>query len=241
MIQLNFYIFIISSLLNIRYTCMEGNMDTIYNHLTMFTDFLDLLENHFGPNSELVLHDNNKPQEDSIVDIRNGHITGRKIGNNIELSTLETFNQVGSDMNTYNKIIHMRNGKVIRSSSICLQDKATGKAFTFCINTDITDSLKCEEYLKILNNYTTPTSHQEVFTTDVNELLENLLLQCENMFEKSIGQLNKEEKLEVIKFLDDKNAFLITKSGDRVCEFLNISKFTLYNYLDMTRKATAHK
>jgi predicted transcriptional regulator YheO len=30
--------------------------------------------------------------------------------------------------------------------------------------------------------------------------------------------------------------FVISKSGDRVCEFLGISKFTLYNYLDAIRK-----
>ena len=47
--------------------------------------------------------------------------------------------------------------------------------------------------------------------------------------------MTKAEKLEVVRFLDRRGAFLITKSGDRVCEFLNISKFTLYNYLDAVR------
>ncbi|MFR5600596.1 MAG: helix-turn-helix domain-containing protein [Holdemania filiformis] len=48
--------------------------------------------------------------------------------------------------------------------------------------------------------------------------------------------MNKEEKMEIVRFLDHKGAFLITKSGDKICAFLDISKFTLYSYLDTIRK-----
>ena len=108
-----------------------------------------------------------------------------------------------------------------------------------CSSDLITDSLKCEEYLKQFNMYSTPApSSSDLFTTDVNQLMDNLLLQCEKMFDKPLSHLNKDEKMQIIRFLDSKGAFLITKSGDRVCEFLNISKFTLYNYLEMTRHNT---
>jgi len=118
-----------------------------------------------------------------------------------------------------------------------LKDDAGNNIGSVCINLDITDSLKCEEFLKQFNNYSAPTpSASELFTTDVNQLMDNLILQCENMFDKPPTNLTKEEKMEVIKFLDSKGAFLITKSGDRVCEFLNISKFTLYNYLEVIRQ-----
>jgi len=36
--------------------------------------------------------------------------------------------------------------------------------------------------------------------------------------------------------LDKKGVFLITKAGERICDALSISKFTLYNYLDILRK-----
>ena len=42
----------------------------------------------------------------------------------------------------------------------------------------------------------------------------------------------------VIEILDNKGVFLISKSSERVCEFLGISKFTLYNYLDQVRENT---
>ena len=43
--------------------------------------------------------------------------------------------------------------------------------------------------------------------------------------------MSRDEKKEFVRILDDKGAFLITKSGERVQEYLGISKYTLYNYL----------
>ncbi len=39
-------------------------------------------------------------------------------------------------------------------------------------------------------------------------------------------------KVQVVQYLNDAGAFLITKSGDKVASILGISKFTLYNYMD---------
>ena len=45
-------------------------------------------------------------------------------------------------------------------------------------------------------------------------------------------EMTKEEKKQIISYLDQKGAMLITKSGPKICRYLGISKFTLYNYLD---------
>lgn len=215
-------------------------MKTIYDNIEMFKSVLDLLSNHLGPNCEIVLHDNTKEYEHSIVDIRNGHVTGRKVGDCGGNWGLEVLSKMTNDTHIYNKIVHMRNGKIIRGSSMFIQDDDGMNIGAICINMDITDTLKCEEYLKQLNMYSTPApSANELFSTDVNQLMDTLLRQCETMFDKPMSHLNKDEKMHIIHFLDQKGAFLITKSGDRVCEFLNISKFTLYNYLEMTRQNVA--
>lgn len=212
-------------------------MKNIYDNIEMFKSILDLLENHLGQNCEIVLHDNTKEYEHSIVDIRNGHVTGRKVGDCGGNWGLEVLSHTHPDTHIYNKIVHMRNGKIIRGSSMFIQNDDHENIGAICINMDITDTLKCEEYLRQLNMYATPApSANELFASDVNQLMDNLLLQCEGMFDKPISHLNKDEKMQIIHFLDSKGAFLITKSGDKVCEFLNISKFTLYNYLESTRQ-----
>ena len=44
--------------------------------------------------------------------------------------------------------------------------------------------------------------------------------------------MSKEDKIKGLKYLDSKGAFLIKKAGDRVTKFYDISKYTLYNYLE---------
>ena len=47
--------------------------------------------------------------------------------------------------------------------------------------------------------------------------------------------MDRADKLKFLEYLDSKGAFLITKSSERVCEYLGISRYTLYNYLDLLR------
>ena len=42
--------------------------------------------------------------------------------------------------------------------------------------------------------------------------------------------------MEIVKYLDEKGAFLIKKSAERVAEYLDISRFTVYNYLNETKE-----
>jgi predicted transcriptional regulator YheO len=71
--------------------------------------------------------------------------------------------------------------------------------------------------------------------THVSDLLEDLLSRSERLIGKPTALMNKDEKLRAIKFLDDSGAFLITKSGPKVCEYYGISTYTLYSYLDEIR------
>jgi predicted transcriptional regulator YheO len=39
--------------------------------------------------------------------------------------------------------------------------------------------------------------------------------------------------VKAVRFLDEKGAFLSKKAGDKVTKYYDISKYTLYNYLDL--------
>lgn len=41
---------------------------------------MDMMEAHFGKDVELVLHDLEADYEKTIIDIRNGEVTGRTVG-----------------------------------------------------------------------------------------------------------------------------------------------------------------
>ena len=76
---------------------------------------------------------------------------------------------------------------------------------------------------------------QEYFATNVESLLDYLIQQATAIANKDPKKLSKSERMDFLSFLDEKGALQITKSGDRICKVLGISKFTLYNDLEIIR------
>ena len=67
---------------------------------------------------------------------------------------------------------------------------------------------------------------------NVNDLLTELIEQSVALVGKPVALMNKEDKVKAIRFLNESGAFLITKAGQRVCNYFGISKYTLYSYID---------
>ena len=73
-------------------------------------------------------------------------------------------------------------------------------------------------------------------THNVNDLLDDLIEQSDRLIGKPPSMMTKEDKVKAIQFLNETGAFLITKSGDKVCRFFGISKYTLYSYIDEAKE-----
>ena len=78
----------------------------------------------------------------------------------------------------------------------------------------------------------------EPIARNVSDLLDELIGQSVKMVGKPVALMNKEDKVRAIRFLNETGAFLITKSGDKVCKFFGISKYTLYSYMDEAKEET---
>lgn len=212
-------------------------MKTIYEMWDVWQNIMDMLQNQFGDSCEIILHDLTRDYNHTIVDIRNGHITGRKIGGCGSNLGLEVLSGTVENGNRYNYIVHTRDGKILRSSSMYIKDDNNRTIGSICINLDITNTVKFEEFLKSYNQYEMKEQEHpvEIFADNVGQLLDYLFAEGERLVGKPAAEMNREEKMQFIAFLDQKGAFLITKSGQRVMELLQISKYTLYNYLDTIR------
>ncbi|MDD3212817.1 MAG: helix-turn-helix transcriptional regulator [Eubacteriales bacterium] len=220
-------------------------MKFIEEEQAFFKQLLDMLESQMNANDEIVLHDLSKEYDHTIVDIRNGHVTGRKIGDCGSNLGLEVLRGTVENGDRYNYVTHTRTGKILRSSTMFIHNEEGRVVGSICINKDITESLKMEEFLRNENKYSlsheenTEMEHEtkEVFFNNISELLEYMLQSALSHVGKQVTLMDREDKCKFLKYLDDKGVFVISKSGERVCEFLGISKFTLYNYLDSVRKA----
>lgn len=210
-------------------------MKHITDEQHFFSQLLDMLSSHFGNSVEIVLHDLTKEYEHTIVDIRNGHITGREIGGCGSNLGLEVLKGTVVNGDRYNYVTQLPDGQLLRTSSLYIHDENGKTIGSICINTDISNTLKLEEYLHQYNRYSIPEGDSEVLAKDVGEVLDYLMQQAQLRVGKSPEKMTKQEKLEYLKYLDDKGAFLITKAGKKVCDTLKISKGTLYTYLDEAR------
>ncbi|TBL76016.1 helix-turn-helix transcriptional regulator [Paenibacillus thalictri] len=212
-------------------------MENVKDEMEFLTSLIDGIAAQFGDKCEVVLHDLTLNYDSTIVAIRNGHITGRRIGDCGSNLGLEVLRGTVSDGNRYNYITQTKDGKILRSTSIYLKNKAGETIGAVCMNLDITDFIMAENTLKSITMSGASNEVEEVFVKDVNELLDFLLQECQNEIGKPVMHMSKDEKLKAIEYLDKKGAFLIKKAGDKVCKYFDISKFTLYNYLDDIRSS----
>ena len=214
-------------------------MKNIQEEQGFLKQLMDMLEKQLGDHTEIVLHDLTADYASTIVDIRNGHVTGRKIGGTGSNLGLEVLAGTVKNGDRYNYITKLKDNRILRSSSLYIKDPDGRVIGSICINSDITESVRFEGYLKEIIQYNTEGNgedKQEVFVSDVNQLLEYLLQEGQKMIGKPALIMTKEEKMRFLKYLNGKGAFLITKSGERVQEFLGISKYTMYSYLEAIKK-----
>ncbi|MBR5001171.1 MAG: transcriptional regulator [Firmicutes bacterium] len=199
------------------------------------TQMMDLFEAHMGPNVELVLHDLTLDYEHTIVDIRNGHVTGREIGGTGDILGLEFIRNPEDTGIYYNCIEYTKDGKTLRSSTRFFRDEEGKPAFSIGINEDITKLVELGQYIQQKTALSSPELSSDYYRGDVQEMLQHLMDSAQLMIGKNTSLMTKEDKMKYIKFLDDHGAFLITYSNAKVCEALDISQFTLYNYLRTLR------
>ncbi len=209
-------------------------MKHIDDEMGMFKQLLNLIAAQFGSKCEVVLHDLEKDYSSTIVDIRNGHITNRKIGGCGSNLGLEVLSGSVIDGDRLNYVTTTSDGKILRSSSMYIRNSEGKVIGSLCINLDITESIQFESFLKQYNKFEL-NDQPEYFATNVESLLDYLIQQATALTNKDPKELTKSERLDFLSFLDEKGAMQISKSGDRICKVLGISKFTLYNDLEIIR------
>lgn len=211
-------------------------MESIKDEMEFLTLLVKGIAAQFGERCEVVLHDLERPYDNTIVAIENGHVTGRKVGGPGTNLGLELLRGEVDNGNRFNYITQTKDGRVLRSSSMYMKNSEGKTIGSLCINFDISDLMVAEETLKSLTVRGLQPVVQESFVSNVNDLLDSLILEAQELVGKPVIAMTKEDKMQFIQLLDHKGAFLIKKSGDKVCEYLDISKYTLYNYLEESKQ-----
>lgn len=198
------------------------------------------LAGQFGQNCEVVIHDlRGNDLEHSIVAIENGHVTGRSIGDgpsHIVLESLKGDPKMLQDRISY--LARTSDGRVLKSTTLFIRDDEDRVIGLLGINYDISMLVSLEGSLRDFTGQDRLTSEPEAISRNVADLLDELLEHSVSLVGKPTAMMSKDDKIRAIRFLDDNGAFLITKSGPKVCQYFGISTYTLYSYLDEIRKTS---
>lgn len=190
-----------------------------------------------GKESEVVLHDLSQPEK-SIIFIA-GELTDRELGGPITDVGLKRLRNENNPDDVLNYKNELEDGRVLKSSTMFVTDDDGHVLGCLCINYNITNLYMVENTIKNFcalerrdktDNENTESQH-EIFADDINDVMEKMLSNSLKEVEIPIPYMEKEDKIKVIEYLDKKGAFMIKGAVDHAAEKLNVSRYTIYNYL----------
>jgi predicted transcriptional regulator YheO len=203
-------------------------------YLNTFIPIADAIAETFGKRCEIVLHDLTRPQS-SVAYTKNGHVTGRKVGQSFHhlfptvLSSRKFQNDHLSNYKTLSD-----DGRVIKSSTALIRDENGVVIGAFCVNFDVDDLLKSKMFVEELVSMDEEENSREEkeIVDSVWDVVTNLIQYAVKDYPIPVNEMTKLDKLKIVSFLSEKGLFLIKGAIDELAAALNVSKVTVYGYLD---------
>lgn len=216
----------------------------MYKGLEPYAKLVDFLSVALGDNCEVALHDLTSEAQE-IVAISRNPISGREVGaklSNLSLHYLEEKQYLKHDYVTNYKTVG-NDGKLMRSATYFIkEDGRELPVGMLCINVNISDLeyltstikkiLGVKEEKDIEFKMDNPV---EILSSPLDEMIDMYIKEClENMGFPSYflaERLNVDEKIKVVKYLQEKGTFKVKGAIVLVAEKLAVSEPTVYRYL----------
>ena len=208
--------------------------------LTPYLAVAELIARTF-PDAEVVLHDMAMPQH-SVIYVANGNVTGRKVGQTFHHLIEKAVFAGNPEDGIVDNYFFKKDGKLIRSSSLLIRDEKRELIGALCINVDTTQASALMQLAENLLNGKRKSSEQEHLEQTplalANSTEESVRQFVNTMVDSMVKELivegknSREDRLELIRFMDERGVFLVKGSMEYVAGKLGLSKVTLYGYLD---------
>ncbi len=221
----------------------------VSNELKPYIPVVDMIAETFGKDCEVVLHDLSFPRN-SVVYVVNGHVTGRQIGQPIHhlFTVVLKSKEFRNDFLCNYSIKNVR-GEEIKSSTALLRNSNGTVIGALCINFDTTAVEKLQDFInnflvapQTISSPQPDGALQPVNNIEVNgEEMDSVIEIANDLIKKIIGSANvkslkRQQKIELIEFMESKGIFMIKGSIETVASLMKISTVTVYSYLDEIRK-----
>jgi predicted transcriptional regulator YheO len=200
-----------------------------------YLPMVDFIAKVYGKNCEVILHDLRKI-ENSIVAIKNNHITGRKVNDTItdfalDIISKEKYKNEDFICNYSGKTDDGR--KNLRASTYYIRDEEGDLIGLLCINVDVSALINARKAINdfIIDGESHEIKEQENFSLSINDHVSSLIIQTLAEFETEPLRMTMEEKKQVVKNLESKGVFMLKGVVNEVAKSLKVSEQTVYRYL----------
>lgn len=174
-----------------------------------------------GPGNEVLLHDLSR-LPDSIVAIA-GDLTGRTVGGPMTDLLLGLIRR-GTTQDLINYRTNSPDGRPIRSSTLFLRDADGVAVGCLCVNSAMAETVAADA-----------PEQPETFPRDIDSLQRFLIDRAIAKVGVPPEEMKKQHKAAVVRELDEAGFFLIRDSVEHVAGQLDVTRYTIYNYLTEVR------
>lgn len=219
-----------------------------------YINVMNFISKTIGPDYEITLLDaTSNPKK--VIALVNGHISGRDVGAGLSPLAQKAISEKEYENADYiiNRTSYAVSGKALRSSMFFIKDDKGELEGILCINFD--DS----RFSELSNNIFSLCHPDKYYTgnTEINigsfdseksygvdreekssfkETIGNIVDRDLEKYSVSVDRLTQEERLEIIKRLDEQGIFMMKGAVNTVSEKLKCSPASTYRYLSMIRQ-----
>lgn len=184
-------------------------MEEIKKVLESFIPVAKSTAKMFGPNCEVVIHDLTNPQA-SVMFTVNNHVTGREIGQSFDhlvKTVLQSEDFKEDYLAGYTFVTEDK--RTIRSSTSLIRDSKQKVIGAFCINFDVEALNQMQQFMNTFLSTQVEVQENETKPDDDIENVEGIVDQLiQQIIQNSVHPVMKRhEKIELIRFMDEKGIF----------------------------------
>jgi len=204
--------------------------------LGTLVELVEPLSRTLPSDCEVVLHDLRR-LPNSIVAIA-GDMTGRSVGGPATDLLLRKA-AAGMIATTVGYETRLPDGRSLRSTTVIFRDAKDTAVAALCINTDVMIWQAVKAIAESMLPAESPTSHEtrkapedEKFFQDIDELAQHLLAEAIDAAGAPVDLMQKRHKIAVVNDLKDRGFFMLKESVEMAAQALQVTRFTIYNYLN---------
>lgn len=195
-------------------------------------EFLDRtargLAEMFGSSCETLVQDMSEPSH-PILSIYNGQVSGREVGSTADiLGSTRLIDENAMTTDFVNLYATTPTGSQIKSSTFHL----IGDGYNLALGVDFDYSSLVFANRILVDLMSADADLQSALWQGGDSGLIQIFDECLAAVGKPVTALNKADRMRIVALLDQKNAFSYRKSVPFVARRLQVSRYTIYKYLD---------